>query len=449
MYSLKVDFSKITGKIKPMHAVNRAPVVPYDKNPNCNFFDKLAEAHVPYARLHDVGGAFGGTHYVDITNVFPNFDADETDPASYDFAFTDVLLEHFSSRGIEPFYRLGQTIENNHNIKAYTIYPPKDVHKWARICEHIIRHYNEGWADGKRLGIRYWEIWNEPDNDETPEKNQMWKGTEKQFYELYDVSTRYLKSIFPDLLFGGYGSCGFYALSGVDASGVALSSSRTLYFLEFLEGFLKYCKAHDSVMDFFSWHSYATNIETAHYAAYAREKLTEYGYGDVEIFLNEWNPDIALRGKVADASNILCGMCMLQDTSTDMVMYYDAQAISSYCGIFDPVHHDVFPAYYSFYLFGKLYTLGLQVSCKLSSENEPEHAEVYALGATDGKNGALLFVNNTDKPVQADISFTGTDNYPSTLSFITENGLEQRSVTIGADGRFVADVPAFGVWSVQ
>jgi len=42
--------------------------------------------------------------------------------------------------------------------------PPKDFNKWARICVNIIRHYNDGWAGGYHWGIKYWEVWNEPDN---------------------------------------------------------------------------------------------------------------------------------------------------------------------------------------------------------------------------------------------------------------------------------------------
>ena len=73
--------------------------------------------------------------------------------------------------GIEPFFRLGATIENFHFLRAYHIYPPKDFHKWARICAGIVRHYNEGWAGGYHFGIRYWEIWNEPDNTPDVEDN--------------------------------------------------------------------------------------------------------------------------------------------------------------------------------------------------------------------------------------------------------------------------------------
>lgn len=160
--SINIDFTKHIGKIKPMHAINNMPTVPYD---SFGLYSKYTQAHIPYARLHDTGGPFGGARYVDIENIFPNFDADENDPASYDFAFTDVALAEMAKAGVKPFYRLGCTIENQCRIKAYHIYPPKDPAKWARICEHIIMHYNEGWADGYHYDIEYWEIWNEPDNE--------------------------------------------------------------------------------------------------------------------------------------------------------------------------------------------------------------------------------------------------------------------------------------------
>ena len=89
MNILKIVFDKITGIIKPMHAINNPPTVPGDIY---GLYEKIREANIPYARLHDTGGRFGGTHYVDIGNIFTDFNADETDPVSYDFAFTDALL---------------------------------------------------------------------------------------------------------------------------------------------------------------------------------------------------------------------------------------------------------------------------------------------------------------------------------------------------------------------
>ena len=152
MCNVTIDFQKISNKkIKPLHGVNNSPIRLTKP------IDSFIEAGIPYSRLHDTGGAYGRNVFVDIPNIFPDFDADENDPASYRFEFTDAYLKQLYASGTKVFYRLGVTIENNYKIRAYNIYPPKDFAKWARICEHIIRHYNEGWANGFKYGIEYWE----------------------------------------------------------------------------------------------------------------------------------------------------------------------------------------------------------------------------------------------------------------------------------------------------
>ena len=177
---INVDFNKMVGKIKPMHGVGQPPFVGAD----FSMFKYLKDAGVPYSRLHDVGGVYGGGRWVDIPNLFRDFFADENDENSYDFTFTDLLITALVENGVEPFFRLGVTIENQAIIKSYRLDPPSDYHKWARICEHVIRHYTEGWANGFHYDIKYWEIWNEPDNFEEINENQMWRGTKEQYYEL-------------------------------------------------------------------------------------------------------------------------------------------------------------------------------------------------------------------------------------------------------------------------
>lgn len=411
MNTVSVNFDNLCGKVKPMHAINNVPTLPKNLY---GMYDKLMEAHVPYSRLHDTGGRYGGSRFVDIANVFPDFDADETNPDSYDFAFTDVLLQEICKYGIKPFYRLGPTIENYHRIKAYNIYPPADSAKWARICEHIIRHYNEGWADGFRMGIEYWEVWNEPDNFPDIADNSMWKGTKEQYFELYEVTSKHLKKCFPDIKVGGYGSCGFYAISGEDFSRVANSTPRYDYFIEFLDAFLEYCVKNGCIIDFFSWHSYAGVKSNITFANYARHKMDLYGFTDCEIFLNEWNPNINIRGTLQDASNILSMMLALHRTRTDMCMYYDCQLTSSYCGIFDPVSKKPFKAYYAFYTFGKLYELGNCAECEVSEDG------IYALGATDGNRKAVAIVNNIDKAVTVSLSVKGADTQKAEIYTVDE-----------------------------
>ncbi len=400
MHTVCVDFGRITGRIKPMHAINNMPTLPHN---TLHLYEKLTEAGIPYARMHDTGGAFGGAHYVDIENIFPDSDADENDPASYDFAFTDALFASMAECGIKPFYRLGCSIENNHKIRAYHIFPPKDNAKWARICEHIIRHYNEGWADGYEYGIEYWEIWCEPDNQPDRADNPMWRGSMEAYFELYHTAATHLKRCFPHLKIGGYSSCGFYAISDSDFSETAHSSSRVEYFIEFFLAFLSFIRERGTPLDFFSWHSYAGIAENVRYAAYAKEKLVQAGYGDAEVIFNEWNPGTGRRGEASDAAHIGGMMCAMQKTAADMSMYYDANLNSGYCGLFDPVHRGrVFKAYYAFLAWGRLYRMGYE------AESRTEAPGVYSTAASDGKARAILLANTSGKPVTISLSCGGT-----------------------------------------
>ena len=76
MSEIKFDYSIAKGKIKAMHAVGQPPMM----HANLSKLHYLGEANIPFSRLHDTGGSFGGSVYVDIPNIFRNFDADETIP---------------------------------------------------------------------------------------------------------------------------------------------------------------------------------------------------------------------------------------------------------------------------------------------------------------------------------------------------------------------------------
>ena len=390
---LTPDFMSPTGKIKPMHAVNNAPMF----WTFCDTFHYLTEAGIPYARLHDTGGILGGGVFVDVANLFPNFDADPDDPQNYEFGFTDHLLRELHAAGVQPFYRLGCTIENYHpSIGPRRSIPPKDPHKWAVICEHIIRHYNEGWADGYRMGITYWEIWNEPDNEPVIAENPMWRGTMEEYFTLYEITANHLKSCFPTLKIGGYASCGFYEILNTAAAAQANVSSRTGYFIEFFEKFLAHITSdgHKAPLDFFSWHSYAGPMENIRFAAYAREMLDKHGFTATESILNEWNPGIHRRGTLSDAAAIATMMIAMQNSSVDLLMYYDATFESSYGGLFNPLTRQPFKAYYAMLAFNRLYQLGTQYALGGEVTGGMLGNNVWALAAGNGaEKQAILLVN--------------------------------------------------------
>ena len=400
MLQLTVDFEKKLGKVKPMHAVGQPPFYGMD----FSYCDYLRAAHIPYSRLHDVGGAYGRSVFVDIPNLFRDFDADENDPASYDFAFTDVLLSELVKYGIKPYFRLGVTIENYASIRAYNIYPPKDFAKWARISEHVIRHYNEGWANGFCYGIEYWEIWNEPEGHPDGSDPCMWLGTREQYFELYRIAATHLKKCFGDKIkIGGYASCGFSALKYENAqralkTGVTEGLSeregivlhRQTYFLDFL----KMLREHRPPIDFFSWHSYEPFCFDFEQQAYVEKTLSEAGYPDIEIHLNEWNTHYKIENRASSeaAAHAAALMCGMQKTKMSMMHYYDARiGHSTYGGLFDPLTRTPSVTYDAFLCFGALYALGTEAQI----EGMPK--DVYAVAATDGKDKGVMLVNTGRK----------------------------------------------------
>ena len=407
MAIIKVDTSKQTKQIKPMHAMGQPPFVGGFRKFDFTPMKHLQNANVPYSRLHDVGGAFGGNRFVDIGNIFRDWSADETDPASYSFAFTDHLLAAMQEYDLKPIFRLGETIENQMTIEPIRIHPPKDYAKWARICEHIIRHYNEGWAGGYRYGIEYWEIWNEPENGPTPELNQMWTGTAEQYFALYDVTARHLRACFGDSIkIGGYGSCGFGGIFyhpekyGIDypAKEIGPNYEKDTYRVTFLLDFLKYVREHRSPIDFFSWHSYYNVEKTVIMDEFLHQTLTEYGFGDLETHLNEWNNangttfGLTVHGSSFASASVASMMLAMQDAHTDMLCYYDSRLqASSYGGLFAPLTGEPVCTYYSFVAFGRLYALGTQVECRIDCAQKG----LYAVAATDGKRHALMISNQT------------------------------------------------------
>ena len=266
-HRLTVDFAAAQGELRALHGINKGPL-------SANGLIDLTEAHrrlrVPSTRLHDCHHP--NPAIVDVHAVFPNLEADPSLPASHDFRATDEYLAAIRATGAEIIYRLGESIEHQ-TVKRH-VHPPRDPARWAAVCAGIVRHYNEGWAGGFRYGIRYWEIWNEPEN-----RPVMWTGTDAQFLELYRVTARALRKEFPNIKIGGpgFGSYGKF-------DGTELKPS------EFCAAFLDLCRSEKLPLDFFSWHCYTDNpSELAARARAVRRVLDARGFTQTESHLNEWN----------------------------------------------------------------------------------------------------------------------------------------------------------------
>ena len=445
MSTVTVDFSCITGPIKDMHSVNNGPAGSM-RSP-MNNFEAFRAARIPYARTHDAAfyAGYGGEHTVDVHRVFKNFGADANDPASYDFEQTDRYMQAILSVGTKPFFRLGATIEHQKKVGAY---PPSDFHKWAVICEHFIRHYNEGWADGFHMDIEYWEIWNEPDNGDVP--SPCWLGTPEQFAELFVITLRHLKSCFPQLKIGGPALCS----SWNDA---------------FNEVFFSRLRAEGLPLDFFSYHGYAHEPqEVVQNTENAKRVLEKYGYGSgTELILNEWNyvrgwigEDYAYSARIMlqlkGAAFTAATMCAGQRSPLDHLMYYDARP-SAWNGMFSQTFFEPLKGYYPFLAWGGMYALG---GCAHSESDDPA---VYCAAASGREeNGAaavaVLVTHYTDaetapaKKLTLQLSGLAADRPIRIQLRVLDDDRDLQpvmAVTVCGDAVFELELPLFTVYSLE
>ena len=381
MKKLTVDFSAAAcGRVRPLHGVNSGPmtkVFTYDCRP------QFLEAGFPFARLHDVEYPYGSGEFVDIPCIFKNFDADETKEENYSFGLTDEYLKACVEVGSEPLFRLGVSIEHA-PVKRH-IFPPKDFAKWARICEHIIRHYTEGWANGFKWNIRYWEIWNEPN---LSSKNN-WQGTPEEFYELYCVSATHLKEKFPHLKIGG--------------------GAFSRHVDPFIEGFFQHLVAQKTriPLDFYSWHRYYSDVNTViDCSAAVVEMLKRYGYEDAENIFDEWNymedwsnqaaSYVKLKNHIGAAHAAASLAAMQSRTNIEVACYFEADVVKEWCGLFDVDQMSIshrkatvrpLKPFYAFKAFNALYRMGEALPALT------EGKELYAAAARGNGNVGVLVAN--------------------------------------------------------
>jgi len=264
---IRVDFSRDLGSVRLLDGINKGPLAPG------GMLD-LTQAHrelgVPFVRLHDCH--WPNPDVVDIHAIFPDPEADPDFPSSYDFSLTDEYISAIRATGAQIIYRLGESIE--HTSRKRFVHPPRDPAKWAKVCLGIVRHYNEGWANGFHHNISYWEIWNEPEN-----RPAMWTGTDAQYFALYQETARALKHHDPQLKIGGP-AVGF---SGEFKNGTFSPSP-------FVVTFLELCRRESLPLDFFSWHCYTDDpSELTRRSQAIRSLLNTKGFTKTESHLNEWN----------------------------------------------------------------------------------------------------------------------------------------------------------------
>lgn len=140
---------------------------------------------------------------------------EETDDGKpiYKWTILDRIFDSFISRGLKPFVEIGfmpkalsvkpepytnPIVTNGPPVDAVGrgwAYPPKDYDKWAGLIEAWVRHCVEKYGRAE-VASWLWELWNEPNI-------AYWRGTQEEYYKLYDYTVEAIKKVLPEARVGG------------------------------------------------------------------------------------------------------------------------------------------------------------------------------------------------------------------------------------------------------
>ena len=405
-----VDFKKPLRPVSEMCGMNNGPL---------NLFtDRTAEFRdlgVSFVRFHETHSM--NTDCVEIPFIFRDKSKDESKPENYYFGETDAVIKAAHDEGIEIMYRLGMGTETPPYI--FTEVPP-DYDKWARIAEHIIMHYNEGWANGFHYGIKYWEIWNEADIVE------YWPGKRMEYINFYSHVSNYLKKRFPDILIGPSGFANMldpaHEELGQDPEKAIKSR------VKFFNTLFKRAASGEYPMDFFAWHIYGKDsAKTEKYCSQIDGLYDKYKMrGKAENINTEWNMlslkrldgrpgvwDMYQTVQMKSAIALINSMIVMQKHGVTKAAYYRPDECSRFCGLYDfdgtKRNH-----YYSFKAFKMLKQAKTEVETTGGSDT------VRICAAADKKTAVILIGNEGDKPETATVTLNGIEKLPYTLHAFDE-----------------------------
>jgi hypothetical protein len=261
--NVAVDASRATGTIKALTGWTGS------RNESPAKLALMRQIGVTAWRTHDTGA-------IDIagnsqTVIFPDWNASPDDPSSYHFAASDTRMQQITATGAVPFVRLG----DGHDPTV-----PPDYKKYGSVVKHVLRHYNGGWDGGFRMGLKVFEIWNEPDMSipgTSQDRVRFWGGTPQQLYDLYSVIARATKEVVPDAVIGGPGPC---------ANGQ-----------EYRAALFGYLQKNNPPFDFYSYHWYDNSSNNpwdfVRLANDYQKELRAAGFANLPLVLSEWGYDLS------------------------------------------------------------------------------------------------------------------------------------------------------------
>lgn len=126
----------------------------------------------------------------------------------YNFQYIDAVYDAILNAGMRPFVEFGfmpQRLASGEKTIFWwkgNVTPPRDYAKWEELIRALVQHWTNRYGHDE---VRRWyfEVWNEPNL-----KDAFWTGDQAEYFKLYDVAARGVKSVSPDYRIGGPATAG-------------------------------------------------------------------------------------------------------------------------------------------------------------------------------------------------------------------------------------------------
>ncbi|ARU17782.1 GH39 family glycosyl hydrolase [Croceicoccus marinus] len=296
---LSVNAGEPIGNMRQLHGTSGIPAPAPGTDSVPDILDVWRNAQVTLVRSYDWVSRLDTID--NPTSLFPDWSADPSDPASYNFAATDTWVGQTRSIGANILFTIASEIPANKQ-------PARDLAKYEQVVENIVRHYVCGWGDGFENAVSHWEFGDQPDFGKLH-----FSGTPDQFYEMYAAAARAVKRVDPALKVGG--PCVAFPLNEGP----------------FREGFLDYVKQQSVPLDFLSWMWYGDNsrdpMDFRTIAAEVRAIVDKYGFTDTELLLSYWSMTGIPTAKFEDFDNaafLAAAAIYMQDSEVDKAIFFRA-----------------------------------------------------------------------------------------------------------------------------
>ncbi len=164
----------------------------------------------------------------------------------YCFTYLDRIMDTFQDLGLRPLLELGfmpKAIASGTQTIFYwqgNTTKPGNEKEWVRLVQATLTHLKERYGESE---VSQWpvEVWNEPNLP------GFWENADLDAYlRLYEISSRAVKAVLPDVPVGGPAICG-----GASCN-------------PWMETFLTFCEKNDLPLDFVSRHLYMAQTPEHH-----------------------------------------------------------------------------------------------------------------------------------------------------------------------------------------